>query len=369
MNYSQNDINLIGLSLVKGIGYGTISKIKSYFGSFDDFFKKSIKDLKKIGISDKICNEIFSKNYFKESEILIENHIKKHIDIVTFENEKYSKRLSNINDPAIVLFCKGNYDLNLQKIVAIVGTRNISQYSKKFINEFIESIKDENLLIVSGFAYGVDIEVHKACIKNNIKITAIFGGGIENVYPKDHIRYIKELEKSGGIVSEYSSDIKVESYRFVERNRIIAGISDATFVVEAPMKSGALLTAKYANDYNREVFALPGSVFEKNFEGCHNLIKKNSARILTCCDDLFFEMNWNDKKNIKEQKIDFEKFSMDEEELMIYKTIKDFKNKIHIDEILTRLENLEINKVLSILLEMEMQDIIISFPGKYYQVI
>lgn len=367
----REEIFFLGLTLTQGVGKIFRTKLQNTFSSYEEIFSTSPRELKKAGIGEKLSTAIHSKEGLKEAESLIEKHEKNNIKVVTQLNSEYPTRLLHTYDAPTALFCKGNFQLNCDKVVAIVGTRNASKDGKKFIEKFIESIAGMDILIISGLAYGVDIEAHKNAMKNNLKTAAIYGGGIDMVYPADHKDYADQISASAGLITEYPMGTKVETYQFVARNRIIAGCSDAVIVVEAPEKSGALLTSNYAAEYNREIFAVPGSIFEKNYVGCNNLIKKNLAHMIISAEDFLQEMNWKkpgSPQKIKQQTISFETNNLSENEKKIFDVILKSKNKkLHIDEIQ---ENCELNPgmLASLLLQMEMEDFIISLPGKYYAV-
>lgn len=364
---SREEVFFLALTLIKGLGNSYRNKLISYFSSYEKIFDASIKELKKSGLREELCKEVTLKKTIKEAENLISFHEKKNVKIITQVSKIYPTRLLHIHNAPGVLFYKGNLNLNQKKIISIVGTRKVTAVGKNFIEKFISDLENSEILIVSGLAYGVDIEAHKCSLNKNLKTLAIYGGGIDMVYPSDHKKYADEIESSGGLITEYPLGTKVEAYQFVERNRIIAGVSDATIVVEAPNKSGALLTAEYANQCNREVFAVPGSVFEKNYEGAHKLIKLNLARLITSAEDLLNEMNWIETSKAPQQKkISLDDLNLSDDEKKIVALIKNSKNKkIHIDD-LHASENFNSSSLASLLLQLEISEIISSLPGRFF---
>lgn len=214
------------------------------------------------------------------------------VEILFFEDANYPKRLKHLYDSPLVLFKKGNVDLNALRIVAVVGTRHASDVGKKVTDELVHSAQKDQLIFVSGFARGIDIAAHKACIQYKIPTVAVLAGGFRHLYPLENAVFVKPIIENGALLSEYAPHIPPASYHFPVRNRIIAGMSDATIIVEAAEKGGALITADYAFNYDRNVFAVPGSLNRPFSIGCNQLIRNNKAMIYTSWEDLMQELNW-----------------------------------------------------------------------------
>jgi DNA processing protein len=217
---------------------------------------------------------------------------KDQVEILFFENSDYPQRLKHLYDSPLVLFKKGNADLNAHRVVAVVGTRHASDVGKKVTEELVKSAQNDQLTLVSGFARGIDIALHNACILYKIPTVAVLAGGFRHLYPLENSVFVKPIIENGALLSEYAPHIPPASYHFPIRNRIIAGLSDATVIVEAAEKGGALITADYAFNYNRNVFAVPGSLNRPFSKGCNQLIRTNKAMIYTSWEDLMLELNW-----------------------------------------------------------------------------
>lgn len=258
----KNDLIFqIGLTLIPGIGPVTAKKLISYCGSFEAVFKEKKEHLIKIPhIGPVLAKEISSQNVLSRAEQEINYISNNNIKVSTYLENDYPSRLKNCVDAPIVLYSKGDFDWNQTKIVSIVGTRNASNYGKNICQSVIEYLSDFPVLIISGLAYGIDIHAHKNAIKHNLKTAAVIAHGLDKIYPSSHKNVSLEMLQNGGLITEFLSETNISRENFVRRNRIVAGISDATIVIESKIKGGAMITAKLANDYNRDVFAVPGKV-------------------------------------------------------------------------------------------------------------
>ena len=214
------------------------------------------------------------------------------VEILYFEDAAYPQRLKHLYDSPLILFKKGNADLNAHRMVAVVGTRHASDIGKKVTVDLVQSTQNDEVTLVSGFARGIDIALHKACIQFRIPTIAVLAGGFRHLYPVENARYVTSIIENGALISEYAPHIPPASYYFPVRNRIIAGLSDATIIVEAAEKGGALITADYAFNYDRNVFAVPGSLNRPFSVGCNHLIRNNKAMIYTSWEDFMVELNW-----------------------------------------------------------------------------
>jgi len=270
-------------------------------------------------------------------------------------------------DGPLVLFKKGTINLEGRKIISIVGTRNITSYGTAFCERLVEALAPLDPIIVSGFAYGVDICAQRNAIKHGLQTIGCLAHGLNQVYPKVHAKYVPEIEKNGGFVTEFWSSSNPDRENFLKRNRIIAGMSEATIVVESAEKGGSLVTADIANSYNREVFAVPGRVQDKYSMGCNNLIKQQKAHMITSAADIIYLLNWEleqtEKKPIQKQLF----IELDEVEKIIYSYLQ-VEGKQLLDSIALDCQ-LPIYKVSSTLLNMEMKGVIRPLPGKLFEVI
>jgi DNA processing protein len=294
---------------------------------------------------------------------------KEGISALFYLDEDYPRRLRECEDAPIILYTRGNVDLNAPKILSIVGTRSATEYGRsiteKIISELARSHPD--LLIVSGLAYGIDIAAHKAALKHNLKTIAALGHGLQFMYPSMHRRIADSIMHQGALVTEFQGSKKPDPGNFVSRNRIIAGLADATLIIESAEKGGALITADLANSYNREVFAVPGKSTDHYSQGCNNLIKLNKAALVETGADIELAMGWInlDKKKILIQKQLFEELSPEE------KRIVEFLNtngESYLDEISSFLE-ISVGKVSATLLNLEFRGWVRALPGKQFQTV
>jgi DNA processing protein len=356
----------IALSMISGIGSINAKKLIAFFGDAEHIFKAKKADLIKVqGIGAFLANEILNKsvldNAEKEMVFLEKNGIKSYFLL----DKEYPERLKHCEDSPIIMYFKGNANLNKQKIISIVGTRNATQYGKEHCNELVKNlqINGHNPLIVSGLAYGIDICAHKAALKNNLSTIAVLGHGLRTLYPASHKKFAREIIDSGGLLTEFSGKAKLDPSNFVKRNRIIAGMADATIVVESGAKGGSLITADIANSYNRDVFAFPGRVNDKQSIGCNRLIKTNRAALIENINDLEYMLGWEKHKKQAIQKQLFIELSADEQ--TVVDALKAEENS-SIDIICLK-TNFPMSKVSSILLKLEFSGLVKSFPGKIYK--
>ena len=281
---------------------------------------------------------------------------------------KYPQRLLNCYDAPVLLFYKGGADLNASKILAIVGTRSNTEYGKLFTEKLVKELSAIQVMVVSGLAFGIDAIAHKAALKNKLNTLGVVGHGLDQIYPPEHNNLAKEIVKEGGgILTEFRKGTKPDKHNFPGRNRIVAGISDATIVVESGIKGGSLITAELANGYNRDVFAVPGKTTDNKSAGCNHLIKTNKAVLLTEAKDLIELMGWeqNPKPSRKIQRQLFIQFSKEEKSIL---DILNEKEMAHIDELNQR-TGLSSSTVAAAILNLELQNVIQSLPGKIYKLI
>ncbi len=357
----------VALGLFPGIGAGLTKMLVSYCGSAEKVFTTPKGKLKKIpGIGDKLAETIIqNRHLLKDAEKQLILAEKTGTKICFYTDQEYPARLKNINDAPAIIYYRGNIQLNPPKSIAIVGTRNASEYGKQSVDRIIEQLSPYRPTIVSGLAYGIDIAAHKAAIRNHLPTIGCMATGPDIVYPAVHKNIARTMEENGGILTECPFGKKILPSGFPARNRIIAGLCDVLIVIEAAKKGGALITAEMANDYNREVFALPGNVGEKYSEGCNRLIQQHKAHIFTDIDTLADLMRWSlsSKKETAQPAVTI--IDLTEKELPIY-TLLSNNATLQIDELSWR-SNLPISVLASILLEMEFKGILKSMPGKRYK--
>jgi len=354
------------LTLIHGVGDVNGKKLVAYCGGVEAVFKENKKNLLKIpGIGQSVVSSIDDSKILLRAEEELKFIEKYKIAPLFYLDDNYPKRLTHCVDSPNLLYYKGNANLNSEKIVSIVGTRNATTYGKNVCEEIVKGLQSMNVLVVSGLAYGIDTCAHRTSLKNGLKTIAVLGHGLDTIYPQQNKALSKELLKNGGLLTEFMSKSKPDRENFPKRNRIVAGLSDAVIVVESGKKGGALITANIANSYNRDVFAVPGNLNEKLSEGCNNLIKTNRAALLQSAEDIKYIMGWENEVHIsapKQRKL-FVKLSQEEEILL---NILKEKKEIDIDTL--RFDSgLSMSKVAAALLNMEFEGIIISLPGKIYR--
>jgi len=356
----------IGIGLISGVGPMTAKKLIAYIGSVEGIFREKKHLLMKIpGIGVHLANEIVNQNVLEKAEKEVFYIEKNEIEAIFYTDEKYPSRLKLCEDSPIMLFVKGKANLNAEKIISIVGTRSATSYGKEICEKLISDLKIYNPLIVSGLAYGIDISAHRAALKNQLSTVAILGHGFRNIYPPDHRNTATEmLDSNGGLITEFFSDDKFEPKNFLRRNRIIAGMSEATIVVESSKKGGAMFTAEMANSYNRDVFAFPARTTDKHSEGCNFLIKINKANLITSAEDVEYLLNWNTEHKSKTQQLENQFITFTEDEQKIISLLKE-NGKLNIDIIASNV-NLSMSETSVLLLNLEFANVIKSLPGKMY---
>jgi DNA processing protein len=355
----------IALTKVPGIGDVLIKQLISYCGNAKTIFKSNRSKLLKIpGIGEKTADSILNADTLNQAEAEFNLIEKTGAKILFFTDKGYPERLRQIPDSPVLLFYKGSVDLNFERIISIVGTRNSTEYGRQFVYDFVAEVKKINPLIVSGLAYGIDIHVHKACLENAIPTIGVMGTGINLIYPAVHKNTAIQMIANGGLLTELAFDAKPDRQNFPARNRIVAGMADATIIVEAAKGGGALITVEIANSYNKDVFAVPGNVNNKYSEGCNNLIKDHKAQLITSATDFIQNMNWDNLSTPSRPK-NVPLPQLTDEELRIYNLLKETKELI-IDDISWKTQ-LPINKVASLLLNMEFSGLIKALPGKKFK--
>ncbi|MFH1610787.1 MAG: DNA-processing protein DprA [Patescibacteria group bacterium] len=349
-------------SLIKDLGPKNFQKINTYFSSIKQAWDASHSELAKAGLADKIISEIIETRNKINLDQELEKIFKQNINIVTLNDNNYPKLLKQISNPPFLLYYRGKLkDERDKNSIAVVGTRKISNYGKLITDKFVNNLVNNNLTIISGLALGVDAVAHQTCLNNNGRTIAVLGSGLDYdaFYPKDNWRLAEKIiENNGLILSEYPPATKAQRHFFPLRNRIVAGLSLGTLVVEAPIKSGALLTAKIALDQNREVFAVPGAINTQNSTGPHDLIKQG-AKLVDNIDDILNELNL---RRTEELKIKNTTPSNPQEEIILNYLLN---TPASIDELIqnTKLDSSTINSTLTI---MEISGKIKSLNGVIY---
>ena len=368
----MTDTELVhALALVKADGVGDIiaKKLINHCGSAENVFTAKPSFLKRIdGVGEVLIKNLKNKTIFQKATSEFQFIKENDINVVYFLEDNYPERLKHCIDGPILLFATGNINWNTRKVISVVGTRQITSYGSEFCKKLIEDLAPLQPIIVSGFAYGVDIVAHQAAMDFGLQTIGVLAHGMNQVYPKTHKKYIAKMEKNGGFLTEFWSTSNPEKENFVKRNRIVAGISEATIVIESADKGGSLITATMANDYNRDVFAVPGRVTDKLSQGCNNLIKTQRAHLLTSAADLIYILNWELETKASSQPIQKQLFvTLDYEEEKIYDYLQ--KNGKQLLDIIALECDFPVYKISSILLNMELKGVIRPLPGKLFEAI
>lgn len=359
----------LALTLVPNIGDVQSKILVQHFGDARSIFKTKTSLLEKIeGIGSIRANSIKDFDDFHIAEKELEFIEKYKIKTFFLTDKEYPQRLLNCYDSPTLLFYKGSADLNASKIVAIVGTRSYTEYGKQFTEKLVKDLSEQNITIISGLAFGIDAFAHRAALKNNLPTVGIVGHGLDKIYPSDHAGLAKDMIKNnGGILSEFFSGTKPDKHNFPLRNRVVAGLSDATVLVETNIKGGSMITGNLANAYNRDVFAVPGRTTDTKSSGCNHLIKNNKAILLTDADELLDVMGWKEKTKTKTKKQKELFIELSPEEKQIIQLLQE-KDSVSIDEI-NLSSGLSSSSVAAALLNLELQNVVASLPGKMYRLI
>lgn len=358
---------VMALQHIPNLGDTLAKKLIRHFGSAKNVLQQKKRDLLKIdGIGGYRLRDFFDATHLKAAEEELKFIEKNQIKVLYFKDQDYPDKLKHCIDGPVLLFQRGNINLNNQKIISVVGTRKITQSGVAFCEKFIEELSPLNPVIVSGFAYGVDITAQKAAVANNLQNIGCLAHGLDQIYPKVHQKYVASIEENGGFFTDFWSSDNFDRNNFLKRNRIIAGLSEATVVIESAEKGGSLVTADIANSYNREVFAVPGRPSDKLSKGCNDLIKSQKAHLLNSAADLIYMLNWQPEESAKPvQKQLF--VELDEEENNVLDFLKK-EGKAQLDSIAINC-NFPSYKTAGILINMELKGVVRPLPGKLFELI
>jgi DNA processing protein len=366
MNDSQL-LTVLALQNISKIGDITAKKLINHCGSVEAIFTEKKSNLLKIdGIGQIMISDLFNKNHFKEAEAELKYIKDNQIECHYFTEDSYPEKLKHCIDGPILLFQSGNINLKQQRIISIVGARKITTHGIANCQKLIEDLAPFNPIIISGFAYGTDITAQKAAVKHNLQTIGCLAHGLNQIYPKVHKKYVTDVEKHGGFFTDFWSNTPFNRNNFLKRNRIIAGLSEATIIIESAEKGGSLVTADIANSYNREVFAIPGRITDSQSVGCNNLIKHQRAHLLSSAADLVYILNWELENQVKpiQKKLFVE---LDTDEKIIYNFLKE-NGKELLDMIALKC-NMPTFRIASLLLNMELKGVVRPLPGKQFEVI
>lgn len=358
----------LALTLVPGIGPIHAKNLISYCGGIEEIFRTKKSALRKIpGVGDMAVDAIMQQSVFQRAEEECAFMTMHGIQGIAYTDAAYPRRLKNCIDAPVLLFFRGNADLNAARVLGIVGTRNATSYGKQFCEDMAEACREADVLIVSGLAYGIDIAAHRASLKRNIPTVGVLGHGLDRLYPPVHREIAGKMQECGGLLTEFMSKTKPDKQNFPRRNRIVAGMIDGLLVVETSVDGGAVITALLADSYNRDVMAVPGRVDAPYSVGCNYLIKTHKAVLVENPDDVLDFMQWkeNSVKARPAQRELFIEFSP--EEKLVVELLRD-SGESGIDALSAGLP-LTPSTLASALLTLEFQGVIASLPGKRYKLL
>ncbi|KXK38798.1 MAG: DNA-processing protein DprA [Saprospiraceae bacterium] len=354
----------IALTMTPMVGPVTAKTLISYCGGIEAVFEESKNNLLKIpGAGPILVNNFDPHAMIPWAEKELEQIDKNNIQVLTYLDKNYPRRLNNYDNAPLVLYYKGNCDLNHYRTVGVVGTRKPSQYGITMCERIVEGLSGYNVLLVSGLAFGIDATAHRKSIECGIPTLGVMGNGMDRIYPAEHRSLANKMMNAGGLITEFARGTLPDRENFPMRNRIIAAISDAVIVVESKRKGGSIITAELANDYNKDVFAVPGMVTDEISEGCNSLIKQNKAHLIESAADIAYIMRWEEidsSRSVQGQLF----VDLSEDETLLIDLIRD-NREISIDA-LTGKTGFTPSKSASILLELEFKGLIRTLPGKKY---
>ncbi len=354
---------------IRGMGYELAQRILDVIPSEKDFFSMPERELKALtGSRSKVHERKYRDEMLRKAEKELQFVQEKNIKVVYYTDDDYPRRLANASDAPILLYTIGQCNLNAKHVISVVGTRRSTHYGAQFCDRLVSDLSTMlagEVIIVSGLAYGTDINAHRAALKYNVPTVGVQACGLNKIYPAEHRNDAAHIVQTGGaIVSDYTSQDEIHRGNFLARNRIIAALSDCTVVVESADKGGSLVTANIAASYSRDVFALPGRVTDEFSKGCNRLILNNQAAAITCAEDLIRAMRW-ESKEIPVQGKELELFPQLTAE---QQSIVDFLRKqgdLHINDLASSL-NVPIYRLMASLVELDTKGIISTLPGCRY---
>jgi len=366
MKSTQDEIRYqIALLEFEQVGHTVARKLIDTFGSAEEVFKASKKELATLGfVGQHIATGIKDASLLSLADSQLKYAEQNGTEILSYYDSAFPNRLKNCGDAPLVLYQKGTVNLNAEKVIAIVGTRQNTQYGSTFCQQMVADLAQYNPTIVSGLAFGIDQCAHQSAIDNNLDTVPVMATGLERIYPPDHRKLAERIVDKGALLTENIINTNPDKENFPKRNRIVAGMVDAVIVIESSTKGGSMITARLGNDYNRDVFALPGRIGDKQSEGCHALIKNNQAHLLTSSEDIALALGWKkmEQKAKAIQKQLFIELSADEEPIINVLNVK----PASIDEISIE-TGFAMSKTSTQLLMLEMKGLVKQLPGKVYE--
>lgn len=355
----------LALAEVPHVGYVHAKVLNEHFGSAKEVFKAAQHELERIeGIGEVRARSIRRFKDFSRAEEEMRFIEKFGIDACYLSDNTYPQRLLNCYDPPTLLFYKGTTSLNHSRTVAIVGTRNNTEYGKSITEKLVKKLAQHDCVVVSGLAFGIDAIAHKCALKYDVPTIGVVGHGLDTIYPHEHAALARQMTKNGGLLTEFRSKTKPDKHNFPSRNRVVAGITDATIIVESGIKGGSMITAGIADSYNRDVFAVPGRLCDNKSSGCNELIRNNKAVMMTDPEQIIDLMGWGDARERQRslQKDLFTEISDEEKKIVEY--LK-HSGESGIDELNIKV-GMSSSTLAATLLNLELKNMVKSSPGKRY---
>ena len=360
-----SEIYRIALSKLNGIGPIRAAQVLSKLEKINYLFESTLQEIKtQTGLSESFLRALKREEAINLAEKQLDFNHKNGISTHFFLDSSYPRRLRQCSDAPIVIYTKGKMDLNHTQIVSIVGTRNHTEYGKELLKSLLLSFKEKNILVVSGLAYGVDIHAHQLCLQNNIQTIGVLGHGLDRIYPSQHKHIAQSMQENGGLLTEFMISTNPDRENFPMRNRIVAGLADATIVIESKERGGSMITAELANDYSRDVFAFPGDIGRQTSEGCNLLIKKQKAHLISSPNDFLTFMNWDSKIVSVQKELEL---NLEPDEATILNLYEN--DEILHSDIIGMKAEMSASKINVLLFQMEMKNMVEQLPGKRYRII
>ena len=365
-------LNLIALQHIPGIGSITAKRLIEEIGSATALFEQRT-ELPSIipDVRPSLIEALNCPTAHRRAEQELEFIDKHHITCLGYHDEAYPSRLRECDDAPILLFYRGNTNLNPRRVISIVGTRKCSDYGRDLCDSLVRDLASQypDTLIISGLAYGIDVCAHRAAIKHNLATVGVLAHGLDRIYPSVHRNIAAQMTQCGGLLTEYVSFTEPERQNFLQRNRIVAGMADATIVVESASKGGALVTASIANSYGRDCFAFPGRIYDSTSAGCHRLVRHHQAALITSADDLIEAMLWDTPQSGRPEVIQRTLFpTLNDEETRVVGLLGQHPDGLHINTLVVE-SGIPINRLSAHLFELELRGIVRPSAGNVYRII
>ena len=360
------DLHTLALQSVEGIGSVLGRKLIEQFGSAKEVFLASKDSLLEVeGVGHKLAGNLKSRRSFETAYSEIAKAEKSYIKITSYFNSDYPEWLRHCDDAPLVLFYKGDLDFGERRILSVVGTRKMTSYGASFLKRFFRDLEPYDPVIVSGLAYGVDIHAHRLALEHGLKTIGVLAHGLDRIYPRAHYAEGLQIINEGALITEFCMGTPPERENFVKRNRIIAGMSEATIIIESACKGGSLITAELASSYHRDVFALPGRSSDSLSFGCNELIKSNRAGMITEAHDLNRFLNWTKvRESQKGKKTPGVQLNSTEKKIL---QVLDKEGMMSVDAIV-QISRVPIQEVQAMLLRLELNGRIRELPSKNYEI-